>query len=294
MFRNKCVQLVLFCFILALVYFLTSNFFVSTEDIKLVDRRIDNTYRLILNGYAGPLFNFMYVGNIVWLAPVLSILYVYDIKKQKNRLPSEFLFLVSVLFFSLCIIGAKGYFNERYQLTVLPLLICLVWILLTRLNRYIKSNFFIILIASTFFNFGYYFFGFFAKKYLKNIHEKVSVKNESIVQVNDCIEELLKNEQMYSGKILVAGVPEFYYYTDMKGVYYYPSTDQVFTANGPLSLKKWIITVSNEDKNCYSYIIVNDEIVRFSISFSNYLRSSFKLMFRDMTGKSVYRLINSK
>lgn len=262
----------------------------------MVDRRIDNVYRLILNGYCGSLFNFMYVGNIVWVTPALGLFFFFQIKKQKGEIPAVFLVFFVVLFLSLLIIGAKGYFNERYQLSILPVLICIVWILLHRLQGDGKSTIIVIFLCAAFFNFTYYFFGFFVNKYVNNLSSQTreSIKSESSIQVKDCIEELLKNQQLYTEKILVAAVPEFYYYTNMKAVYYYPSTDQVFTKSGILSLKEWLKNNSIQRSKTYSYIIVNDAIVHLSLSFSNYLRSNTSLMFKDAKGKSVYRLIAAK
>jgi hypothetical protein len=100
-----------------LLYLQTTKSF-SSGDVNMVYRRIDTPARFILNGFLGALLNFKFSGILTWLVIPASI--YLGFKKKYFNTPAKkamvFVFILSTL-----LIGAKGYFNFRYQLTLYPL-----------------------------------------------------------------------------------------------------------------------------------------------------------------------------
>ncbi|MFN5386413.1 MAG: hypothetical protein ACK5CO_06265 [Bacteroidota bacterium] len=99
-----------------LLYLQTTKSF-SSGDVNMVYRRIDTPARFILNGFLGALLNFKFSGILTWLVIPASI--YLGFKKKYFNTPAKkamvFVFILSTL-----LIGAKGYFNFRYQLTLYP------------------------------------------------------------------------------------------------------------------------------------------------------------------------------
>jgi len=114
-----------------LLYFQITRSF-SSGDVNMVYRRIDTPARFILNGFLGALLNFKFSGILTWLVIPAGI--YLGFKKKYFNTPAKkamvFVFILSTL-----LIGVKGYFNFRYQLTLYPLASFFLVIALTNFTQ---------------------------------------------------------------------------------------------------------------------------------------------------------------
>lgn len=126
------VATIVFTMASVLVYmFLTRK--IPGADVNMVAREIETTDKMWLNGYLGHFFRLNYFTLFNWLLiPIL----VYDFFKIKRATVSKKVFLF-VYLFCLILIGAKGYFNSRYSLSLYPVSIAymLIW-----LSQFLKTK----------------------------------------------------------------------------------------------------------------------------------------------------------
>jgi len=106
----------------------------TITDINLIYRRIETPSKFLLNGYLGHFFNFKYLGNLNWLFIPLALYATLKLKyfNENWKKAVALAYLLSLLLISL-----KGYFNSRYQLTLLtitlPSTLFFIWL-------YLKEN----------------------------------------------------------------------------------------------------------------------------------------------------------
>ncbi|MCP4149680.1 MAG: hypothetical protein GY757_18180 [bacterium] len=167
-----------------------------------------------LQGYLGVFFSFKYLGNLNWLLIPLAIWHFVTTKKREPWQAALLFVYVGITL----LIGLKGYYNPRYQLTLLPvtatLLLLLVWKLLEDKKKYLKITVLTILALLCFYNIHHYFKAY---KFFWDVNvsmEKIHFPYKLMEYLNDD-----KNLQE-NRKTLVINRPIFYYYTTKKGLDY--------------------------------------------------------------------------
>jgi hypothetical protein len=180
----------------------------SVSDINLIYRRIETPIKLWLNGYLGHFFNFKYLGNINWLFIPLSLYVVFKFKYLDTNWKKT---LFVVYFLSLLLISLKGYFNARYQLTLLPITTALVfifiWIILEHNNllKYKVHIFLVLTFLMVFDNaFSYVFLSSKEISYYKQAGNKSKLRKIAEVIKNNSLPEIVDITYHY-------GVSKIYY-----------------------------------------------------------------------------------
>ena len=103
-------------------------------------REIGTNKDIWLNGYLGIFFRFNKFGTLNWLAIPLFVYFMLTIKKRERWEIA----ICLVLFMACLFICLKGFRNYRYQLTLFPVLIAIVflfgWQIIKNNNRIIMIN----------------------------------------------------------------------------------------------------------------------------------------------------------
>jgi len=279
-------------------------------DTNMAARNIESTAKLILNGYLGVFFGFRYLGNINWLVIPLAFIY-FQISKPK--LEKKHWAMVFFFALSFGLIAAKGFFNPRYQLTLLPFLVLFVfyltWNIFEKLGnnklKYLSST---ILVVFIFYNFNNEVFGERFSKKLKSVFEKESIETPSNtiensiadfeniyadfdLEVDDVLEyiEKMDSKQYF----LVNNLPDFYYKTSKKGHYYWCGDDDFYSSEG----KKKIFTDRTnlesleylKEINC-EYIYTYGSYTNYNKSFDDFVAQNCELIAKDSENKLLYRI----
>ncbi len=301
---------------LLLIYRLI-NQTVPNADKNLQAREIETPVKLWLNGYLGAFFSFNYLGNINWFLILLLPLYVFYVKQQENKYSIFYpinKILLMFFFMSFILISLKGFFNHRYQFTLLPFLIFFVFYLhwlLTSLDTSIskwKFSFAIFLVVLVLLNFLNQMFGDrFNEKLYKtfNIGIKKSFNTSSIAQneyqfnfekachVNNVLHYInyLKTTRYF----LVNNLPDFYYRTDKKGYYYWCEDDAFYSEHGIKNLMNSdnmndIKTKLLKQMNC-KYIYTYKIYFNYSEVFDKFVLNNCKLIAYDDDYRMLFEII---
>jgi hypothetical protein len=109
-------KLIIYLVLLILIYYLTQSsiFPIANHTFSEKSRGIETFPKFIFNGILGQFFNFKWIGNIIFLLPILFF-------NQLKKLSKANLLFFLTLFLSFTIIAIKGYFGWRYMFTLLPL-----------------------------------------------------------------------------------------------------------------------------------------------------------------------------
>lgn len=263
-----------------LVYKVTGFQSTSTKH-ALVVRGIDTSSKMWLNGYLGVFFNFKYLGNINWL---LLLFLPYLIKTYQNR-PNWQKAIQIFILSSFAIISIYGFFNERYQLTIFPLVLAvLLYIIFERFSKE-KNLLILILIGLSLLictNFVKYFMADFMAKHESKISKMIDLKNQNKntagLKNESIIDEINKLNITKSNQVLVNNLPFYYYYTDLPGVYYSSIEDCYYTETGKsklasLNSKEAITKALVDTLNC-NYILSSLDMNLYNETFSNYLETN--------------------
>jgi hypothetical protein len=218
----------------------------TITDINLIYRRIETPGKLLLNGYLGHFFNFKYLGNLNWLLIPFGLFAVFKLRffDEPWKKAVALAYLLSLL-----LISAKGYFNSRYQLTLLPITLpstlFFLWLYLKENNLlHYKFRIFSFLLLLTLANnaVGFVFLktitlpssNIESKGILYSIKHPVETFNRlqhkektTPYPAVDFIRSLPKNEN-----VLVNNLPMLYYYTSKHGTYYWCGDDTYYNSKG--------------------------------------------------------------
>lgn len=178
------------------------------SDLKA--RELETNNKLWLNGYLGQFFTFKYVGYWTWLALPLFLLFLTRLKKKINWEAG----LACVYFLSACLIATRGYFNFRYQLTLIPFTMTFIlafgWDVLSGFDRILRVG----------------AYGFIVLLIIFNIHHY----NPTMFQINSfskddglpwvMLNDINKMDIEPDATFLECNAPAFYYYTNKKGLSY--------------------------------------------------------------------------
>jgi hypothetical protein len=188
------------------------------EDASSVDRDIGTREKLILNGYLGQFFRFKLLGNLNWLIFFVFAYLLFNIKKRSR---TELVLLAFYVAATMVII--KGGYNYRYQLTLLPLTL---WVIFYYINELTKKP---IIVKYRLYIFGFLLMisGYNTLKSFQAINPKLgSIKNNTIStqttskETFDDMVIFINNLPIDSNnKVLVNNLPEYFYYINKPGAY---------------------------------------------------------------------------
>lgn len=180
-------------------------------------REIETPAKKLLNGYLGPLFRFKYMGNLNWLAIPLVFWFLFS--KGGPTRPRWQQALAFVWLLSLIFVGAKGYYNSRYQLTLFPftlfIVLTLTWELLKDKKTAIKVACFAVLFLFAGYNTARYFSSYKLFWELRVSRSKPHFPTKIVDFLNSQPDIGIKNSRVF-----VYNQPMYYYHTDKPGIDY--------------------------------------------------------------------------
>lgn len=285
--------------LLLVLYYIQIHIDERVTDINLIYRRIETPTKLVLNGYLGHFFNFKYLGNLNWLIIPFGIYAV--VKLHFFDTPWKKALGLSYLM-ALLLISVKGYFNARYQLTLIPLtlptavLFISLYIQENNLTKYkfhIVLSLFLLIFINTAIGFM-----FMQQKTEKTVSEgngglmnklmlpfktlsRIENKQKSTAYpVIDFIRSLPKED-----KVLVNNLPMLYYYTKKSGTYYWCGDDTYYTDKGrSLLMENRSIDQMRQfisDTLGCKYLLSSDYYNQHSEKFNEFVHTYCKPVFMD-------------
>lgn len=261
---------------------------IQTKEEYLGD--IETPGKKWVNGHFGVFFRFKQLGNINWLIIPLLIWFLTTKKIKRERWHWALLFVwgLTVVF-----IGIKGYYNVRYQLTLVPItsamVLYLTWKFLEDKIKAVKILGFSFITLACLFNIYHY-----SDLYKTYWDLRVSVKDPHFpYQLMDYLES--RETPNKSSKVLTINQPIFYYHIHGKGVdYMSPSAIKVW-----IEFKKKTGTVGARNdlyeflrkRYQVKYILLSAVHQRFhrSTMLEEFLHCECKLVVEDQSWR-LYRL----
>jgi hypothetical protein len=197
---------------------------IKTKEEYLGD--IETPVKKWLNGYFGVFFRFKQLGNINWLIIPLLIWFLTTKKiKKSERWHWALLFVWGL---TVIVIGIKGYYNFRYQLTLFPItsamVLFLCWKFLEEKSKPVKILGFSFITLACLFNIYHY-----SDLYKTYWDLRVSVKDPHFpYQLMDYLK--YKEDSDKRSKVLTINQPIYYYHIPKKGIDYV----------SPNAIKVWV------------------------------------------------------
>lgn len=284
-----------------LVYYITGQKDLSA-DPNLQDRNIETTGKLWLNGYLGTLFHFRFLGNINWL--IIPLAFIYRREILKNRV---LMCLSAFMVLSLVLIGLKGYFNPRYQFTLLPIVIMLlvagVWQLPTVRPDWapLRQPILILLTLACLVNMWLILGG---ERAIRNFNRVMADKSSGPVKAAEplpdgvqyvqelhlCLDSLIAPGE----KVLVNNLPEVYYYTNAFGHYYWCGSDLLYGNDGPKMLfhdrsQEQVKRFLRDTLGC-TWIYTFKSYNRYNLAFETFLKEDCEQRYSDYDFTELYRI----
>jgi hypothetical protein len=252
-------------------------------DLQTIDRNVDTIPKQLLNGNLGIFFRFDLLGNLNWLAIPFFLILLINVK----RLSRLEWFILSCYLSVLILICVTAFPNYRYQLTLLPFTVgFVVWTIQKVFDlKYILNykniiiGFFVFIIVIN----NLYFFN----RY--NMDSTGMEKNsyEAMSEITKIIS--LSGDE----KVLVNNAPEFYYYTDLKGIYYtYAFGKDYYFVDG----EKYLL-YGHTFKEVYNllvsynvvYILSDESINEYFAPFKQFVKQCSDVVY-DRNGYILYKL----
>jgi len=289
------VFFVLVCLVNYTVYMLLTQK-IPRADLNLESRGIESPIKLLLNGYLGLFFRFGMLGDINWIVSPAFIVFLFTVKPKFTR---EQKALVVVLFFSFALIALKGYFNSRYQYTLIPFalffLFLFTWKIYTHFgNPYYLREIVLVFLLGLVMQFTYMtLFGSRAQEHIDRIFagKKTAVVSDhlEVDDVHPYIDSLPTNRTF-----LVNNYPNFYYYTHKKGHYYWCLDDFLYTKKGIRKIfdkrdQQQVKTFLLDSLNC-AYIYTHKTYNDFSDRFKTFLKEECTLVVQDRDLTQLYKI----
>lgn len=274
--------------VITLVYFIVTT---SYSGIPLTDaenRGIETPLKLWLNGYLGVFFGFKSNGNIIWLLPLL---FFFAWAKLKESLTVKLFLAFYLLLFLL--IAFKGYINGRYQFTLVPISIMAIVLLVKELfDEKLQQKFFYLLFAFTLFNTLYFTALDYWPRYkerLFNMVNKIETNDTLQLDYITFINQNIKEDEW----VLVNNLPEYFYYTNRKGLFCWTGQDIVYTADGEQTLMhqksdEELINYLVHQLNC-KYFFTTIQLNNYHPEFTAFLERRAELVFNDRKKYLIYK-----
>jgi hypothetical protein len=247
---------------------------IEGADVNMVAREIETIDKLWLNGYLGHFFRLNYFTLFNGLLLPIIVFDLINIKKA-NQVKKAFL-LVYVL--CLILVGAKGFFNSRYTLTLFP--ISSVYLIVTMVDYLKVKKMDVVLRVLPYLITTICFFWFVREVFIwtaqsepviETVYDTVPGYKVVVVKGNkssisklmnalifdaypnykvnkgtayktipefDIYDDIVLHHNKTKGKVLVNNLPGVFYHTKVKGVYYWAGDDLIFDDKGRYHLFK--------------------------------------------------------
>lgn len=304
---SKKINVFIFLFLLLVVEIIVYYLIYQTipnADTSLAAREIETIYKLILNGYLGALFGFKYSGNINWIIVPFLIIYFYEFRNDLlNIIKNQKVVLVAFIF-TFILISLKGFFNPRYQYTITIILTITLFYLLWKLfytkQRYFFNLIVVFLLLVSGINFGLQTIGPRFKEKFNKIFNFSNQKKQIDQNFND--KELIFDNLLLvidtmnvSEYFLVNNLPDFYYYTNKKGHYYWCGNDEFYSSRGIQSLfdtdnYEQIKSRLINELNC-RYIYTYKLYFNYNSRFDQFIKKYTSLIYTDRDNRMLYKII---
>lgn len=274
---------------------------VPDADTNLAARNIETPAKLLLNGYLGTLFGFRYLGSINWLVLPLGVLYCIVVRPKLTKAVKAFVLFLLLAFI---LIALKGYFNPRYQMTLLPIFIFLVfylnWDFYEKLKqpllKYLSTG---ILVLFVLFNFYQEVFGSMYKKKLNAVMQTQEELIQQDAESENYTENLLTfiDSMDTESYFLVNNLPDFFYATSQKGRYYWCGDDLCYTSEGKRPIfsdrtSAQAATFLVDTLHCrFVYTIIHYS--KYNSDFDDFIEHHCKLVMRD-EARCLYEIISDE
>jgi len=261
------------------------------SEINLINRDIDSPLRTWLNGYLAVLFRFKIMGNFSWLVVPVFAFSVVQWTSLARWQKAFWLFYV----LANCIVALKGYFNFRYVLVMLPVNVGILLFVLskikfqhTRASRAVLAFLAVLLV----FNTGKFLKDDFLKKYSDRVQIVLNPDSET---EKESVFDYLHREYGSSGQhVLVNNLPEFYFHSTLKGVYFWCGSDVLYHREGEQSLlkdrtpKEVARTLIDEFNS--TLIFSHEAYARYNPDFEQFLNAQCRLVHTDGKGYVLYEV----
>lgn len=290
------ISLIAIMFVIFAIYEMTEQT-ISDAPKNFQARNIETPVKLWLNGYLGTLFRFQYVGVINWL--IIPLLILYLLRKKIRDIPLPVLGIGVFFIIAFGIIAWKGFFNYRYQFTLVPaftfFIFLLVWLLFKDVDKkilYAIAIGLLLLNAGNFLRYVPYTRNInlktMAKKvyyYIQEYHinqpkNTANVNKKTVDDIYHYI-DTMKTKSLF----LVNNLPGFYYYTSKQGLYYWSGVDLIYTRKGtePLFAEKSDSLVLWQLTNIYGcrYILTAISYYGYNQRFDDFLNAYCTLVVQD-------------
>lgn len=274
--------------IITLVYFIVTTSYSGLPLTDAENRGIETPLKLWLNGYLGVFFGFKSNGNIIWLLPLL---FFFAWAKLKESLTVKLFLVFYLLLFML--IAVKGYINGRYQFTLVPVSIMAIVLLVKELfEEKLQQKFFYLLIAFTLFNTFYFtaldYWPRYKERFFNMVH-KIETNDTLQLDYITFINSNIKEDEI----VLVNNLPEYFYYTNRKGLFCWTGQDVVYTADGEQKLMhqksdEELINYLVHQLNC-KYFFTTIQLNNYHPEFTAFLERRAELVFNDHKKYLIYK-----
>lgn len=290
--QNKVNLLALFAvLVVIMLYFAVTTSFTNIPLSDAENRGLDTPLKLWLNGYLGVFFGFKSNGNIVWLLPVFLII---AWNKVKSNIQIKYFIAFYVLLFML--IAVKGYINGRYQFTLVPVsIISIVLLIKESFEEKHQNKLYYLLIALSLFNTIYFtaidFWPRYKDRFYSLFNNEIKYSSENIKQQDYLT--FINNQIPENEWVLVNNLPEYFYYTNRKGLFCWTGKDVVYTPKGEKTfssygaseeLKHFILN----DLHC-TYFLTTVQFNNYNPKFTAFLEKEADLVFNDGKKYLIYK-----
>ncbi len=283
----------------ALIYYLIEKP-TPGADVNLSARRIETPLKLWLNGYLGVFFGFKFLGNLNWLLPVVALMYYRWEKPVLTRAQKGMLVLMVLSFL---LIALKGYFNPRYQYTLLPLVLILLFSITWKLFDSRPKLVFLRVYALSFLIAlaGFHIFlqlgGSRSAQHYEKLFGAQEKEPESLktgVQQVEKLTDFIRTFPDEGAVYLVNNLPDFYYHLDKKGLYYWCGDDHYYSPEG----RTFLLRNRNSEQvrdyllslNC-RYVYTAPAYDVYSEAFQAFLARYGELIAEDSENHTLYRIL---
>lgn len=302
---------------IAVVYYFQTQVDETVTDVNLIYRRIETPVKFWLNGYLGHFFNFKYLGSINWLLIPLALFAILKL----NFFNEEWKKAIAVAYLlALVLISVKGYFNARYQLTLLPItlsaLLYFLWLYLEHQELHTFKKFVLILLIGLVFTndvFGILFLressksifqkerkGVFERlvNFIDSIPAKIAYLEKKSKTPAYPVIDFIRKELPADAHFLVNNLPLLYYYTDKKGIYYWCGDDTYYSEKGRSRLMEnrtidQILVFIKDTLKC-DYLLSTPGYNKYDPKFEEFTKAYCKPIFLDLGEFAVYKITREK
>ena len=263
----------------------------NSELVNLINRDIDSSLKLWLNGYLAAFFRIKIMGNFSWLVLPVFIWSLLHFRKLESWQKVFWLFYAVAVF----IIALKGYFNFRYVLVLVPVNMAILIYALYHLEKGFTKRLGIVIAVLSVMHLAN------TGKYLKeDLWEKYASRAMEVVEkpaaeASVGVFDYLESSYGSSGQqVLVNNLPEYYFHSSLKGIYFWSGNDVYYDAEGEHELlanrsTEEVAQFVLEQLGC-QLVLSHENLNPYHTGFEAFLESQCQEVFRDGKGYILYEV----